>query len=92
MASDPGPAAIPVSYMVCNFSDGAVKRHAGAYTWEIAVGADASAKLVFHGATPMAQAADIPNPSGGTTIEAEARAAIDAILVALEGKGLLAGS
>jgi hypothetical protein len=58
----------------------------------ITVGVDASAKVGFHGATPTAQAPHIPDPSGGTTVDAEARTAVNAILVALEGKGLLAGS
>ena len=38
------------------------------------------------------QYAHIPDPSGGTTVDAEARAAIEAILLVLEGKGLVAGS
>ncbi|MCP5523736.1 MAG: hypothetical protein H7A46_19540 [Verrucomicrobiales bacterium] len=42
--------------------------------------------------TLVAQAAHIPAPSGGTTVDAEARAAINAILAALEGKGVVAGS
>lgn len=54
--------------------------------------ADASAKVGFHGATPTIQAAHIPDLDGGTTVDAEARAAIEAILVALGGKGLVAGS
>ncbi|MCP5524727.1 MAG: hypothetical protein H7A46_24645 [Verrucomicrobiales bacterium] len=69
-----------------------MKRHAGSYAWEITVGADASAKVGFHGVTPTAQAAHISDPSGGTTVDAEARAAINVILLALEGKGLVAGS
>ena len=43
--------------MVWNVTDGAVKRHAGSYSWEITVGASASAKVRFHGATPTAQRA-----------------------------------
>jgi hypothetical protein len=78
--------------MTWNVSDGAVKRHAGSYSWKITVGANASAKVGFHGVTPVAQSAHIPDPSGGTTVDAEARAAIGAILVALEGKGLVSGS
>ena len=65
----------------------------GSCSWEITFGTDANAlKVGFHGATPTAQAAHIPDPSGGSTVDAEARAAIEAILVVLEGKGLLAGS
>ena len=92
VASDPSTGTIPTGYMVWNVADGAVKRHAGSYSWEITVGADAAAKVGFHGVTPVVQAAHIPDPSGGTTVDAEARAAIGAILRALEGKGLVAGS
>ncbi|MCB9913332.1 MAG: hypothetical protein H6827_10070 [Planctomycetes bacterium] len=74
-----------------NVSDGAVKRHAGSCSWEITVGADASAKVGFHGATPTAQAAHLPDPSTGNTVDAEAWAAIDAVLVALERKGRVMG-
>ncbi|HWV00163.1 MAG TPA: DUF2793 domain-containing protein [Devosia sp.] len=38
-----------------------------------------------------AQGAAILDPAGGTTIDAEARAAIGAILAALRGHGLIAG-
>ncbi|MCB9913451.1 MAG: hypothetical protein H6827_10675 [Planctomycetes bacterium] len=68
-----------------------MKRQASSYSWEITVGADATQKIGFRGATPTVQAAHLPDPSGGTTVDAEARAAIGAILVALEGKGLVAG-
>lgn len=51
-----------------------------------------SAKVGFHGVTPTAQAAHKPDPSAGTTVDAEAPAAINAMLAALEAKGLLAGS
>ena len=90
VVSDPSAGTIPVGYAIWNVSDGAVKRHAGTYSWEITVGADASAKVGFHGVTPVAQTAHIPDPSGGSTVDAEARAAISSILVVLEGKGLLA--
>lgn len=49
--------------------------------------------LGFYGATPKAQAANIPDPAGGATVDAEARAAIVAILDVLEatlGVGLTA--
>ena len=91
VAVDPSAGTIPTGYCIWNVTDGAVKRHAGSHSWEITVGADASSKVGFHGTTPTSQAAHIPDPSGGTTVDAEARAAIGAILVALEGKGLVAG-
>lgn len=43
---------IPTGYLIWNVTDGAVKRHAGACSWEITVGAGTSAKIGFHGATP----------------------------------------
>ena len=54
---DPTSGTIPVGYLVWNVTDGAVKHHAGAYSWEITVGAGTSAKVGFHGATPTAQRA-----------------------------------
>ena len=46
----------------------------------------------FYGTTPAAQAAKISDPSGGATVYAEARTAINAILDALEGVGLSAAA
>ena len=92
VVADPSTGTIPTGYLIWNVTDGAVKRHAGSYSWGITLGADASAKVGFHGVTPTAQAAHIPDPSGGTTVDAEARAVINAVLVALEGKGFAAGS
>ena len=43
------------------------------------------------GATP-AQAAHIANPTGGSTIDAESRTAINSILAVLENAGLTADS
>ena len=44
----------------------------------------------FHGVTLVAQAAHIPDPSGGATVDAGARAAINAILVVLDEKEIMA--
>ncbi len=38
VTSDPTSGTIPTGYMVWNVTDGALKRHAGAYSWEIAIG------------------------------------------------------
>lgn len=46
----------------------------------------------FYSATPVAQASHIANPTGGATQDAEARTAINAILVVLENLGLTATS
>jgi hypothetical protein len=44
----------------------------------------------FYGVAPVVRAAHIANPSGGVVIDAESRAAINAILVVLENVGLTA--
>lgn len=54
------------------------------------IGTAAGQKVAFHGATPVVQAAHIADPSGGATIDSEARTAINAILLVLEGKGIVA--
>ncbi|HNQ88371.1 MAG TPA: hypothetical protein PKM73_07155 [Verrucomicrobiota bacterium] len=55
VTADPSSGTIPTGYLVWNVTDGAVKRHAGSYSWEITVGASASAKVGFHGAASTAQ-------------------------------------
>jgi hypothetical protein len=54
-------------------------------------GSSATQKVGLHGAKAV-QAAHIANPSGGTTVDTQARTAINAILVVLENKGLTASS
>jgi hypothetical protein len=49
-------------------------------------------KLGFYGATAVVRQAHIADPSGGGTVDAEARTAINAILSTLETYGLLATS
>lgn len=54
---------------------------------------DGSAPAIgFLGATPVARAAHIADPSGGVVTDAEARTAINAILVVLENLGFVATS
>ncbi|MCL4193977.1 MAG: hypothetical protein KJZ87_19725, partial [Thermoguttaceae bacterium] len=57
VTADPSSGTIPTGYLVWNVTDGAVKRHAGSYSWEITVGAGTSANVGLHGATPTAQRA-----------------------------------
>ena len=46
----------------------------------------------FYGATPVAQASKINDPSGGSIVDSEARSAVNAIIDALEALGLTAAS
>lgn len=55
-------------------------------------GTETSQKIAFHGATPVIQATHISDPSGGATQDAQARSAINDILVVLENKGFTATS
>lgn len=66
----------------------------GCYQWSGTPGVQPlqirGSALGFYNTTPVAQAANITNPTGGSTIDAEARTAIDSILAALEGIGITA--
>lgn len=57
VTADPTSGTIPDDYLIWNVTDGGIKRHAGSYSWEITVGASASAKVGFHGAAPTGQRA-----------------------------------
>ena len=46
-------------------------------------------KLSFHGVTPVIQASAITAPTGGATVDTEARTAINSIRTALSGKGII---
>jgi hypothetical protein len=54
------------------------------------IGTSATQKLGFFGATPVVQQATINDPTGGTTVDAEARTAIGLILDRLDTYGLTA--
>lgn len=70
-------------------TDGVVKRHAGAYSWEIIVGAGTSAKIGFHGATPTAQRANA-NQAAATDLASVITLANE-LRAALVEKGLVKG-
>ncbi len=55
VATDPSSGIVPTGYLILNVSTGYVKRHAGSYSWEVKVGASASSKIGFWGATPVVQ-------------------------------------
>ncbi len=56
------------------------------------IGGDAYNKLGFWDATPIVQPSHIADPTGGTTVDAEARTAINAINAMLASTGLTAAS
>ncbi len=57
VTADPASGTIPTGYLILNVTTGHIKRHTGSYAWEITVGADANAKVGFHGAAPTVQRA-----------------------------------
>lgn len=56
----------------------------------LVIGSSASKKIGFHGVTPVIQEAAITAPSGGMTIDSEARTAIVNIINALHNIGIIA--
>lgn len=56
------------------------------------IGTAAAQKLSFWGVTPIIQPIHVANPSGGATVDAEARTAINSILAQLASMGLQASS
>ncbi len=53
------------------------------------IGGIDTAKISVYSATPVVRASHIGNPTGGLTVDAEARTAINSILTALENFGLV---
>ena len=56
------------------------------------IGTGTTQKLSFFNSTPVVQEGHIADPSGGATVDAEARTAINAILADLDTYGLQAAS
>lgn len=54
------------------------------------IGKNTSSKVGFYGKTPVDQLATISDPSGGATIDSQARTAINTIIDRLQEIGLLA--
>ena len=77
--SNPGPASTKTDNFLFN----------GDSTDGIQLAGAATDKLAFHGATPVDQAAAITN-LGNTATGTEIATAVNAILVALREKGLIA--
>ncbi|MGE0646265.1 MAG: hypothetical protein AB7P24_21655 [Nitrospira sp.] len=58
VTTDPAGGTFPTGYLILNVSDGGLKRHAGALSWEVQVGANTASKVGFHGAAPTPQRAN----------------------------------
>lgn len=58
VTTDPASGTFPTGYLILNTTDGGLKRHAGALSWEVQVGVGTSSKVGFHGATPTPQRAN----------------------------------
>jgi hypothetical protein len=54
------------------------------------IGTETTQKLSFFGVTPVAQQATISDPSGGGTVDTNARTAINTIIDRLQAFGLIA--
>lgn len=90
VTSDPASGTFPVGYLILNAVDGGLKRHAGALSWEVEVGATADAKIGFHGATPTLQRAS--TAQAAATDLASVIALANELRAALVEKGLIKGS
>lgn len=65
------------------------KVYAGA-TIGLRIGTSPLNKLGLYGATPVVQAGAIASPSGGATVDSQARAGIDSLRTALKSMGITA--
>jgi hypothetical protein len=52
------------------------------------IGTDTDQKLGFYGETPVTQQAKVDDPSGGETVDSEARTAVKEVIDVLENLGL----
>lgn len=77
--SNPGPASTQTTNFLFN----------GDSTDGVQIAGAAADKLAFHGSTPVIQAAAITN-LGNTATGTEIATAVNAVLVALRNKGLIA--
>ncbi len=89
VTADPASGTFPAGYLILNTVDGGLKRHAGALSWDLQVGAGTSSKVGFHGATPTAQRANA-NQAEATDLASVITLANE-LRAALVEKGLIAG-
>jgi hypothetical protein len=57
---------------------------------QVSIGASASTLIGLYGVTAVVQGASVADATGGATIDAEARAAINALISRVEDIGLIA--
>lgn len=89
VGADPASGTFPAGYLILNVADGGLKRHAGALSWEVQVGAAMTSKVGFHGAAPSAQRANA-NQVTATDIASVITLANE-LRAALVEKGLIKG-
>lgn len=70
------------------FKDGTIISSGG--TVGMKIGSTASEKLGFFGTTPVDQPVTVSDPSGGVTVDSQARTAIIAVIDRLQELGLVA--
>jgi len=90
VTTDPASGTFPTGYLILNTTDGGLKRHAGALSWEVQVGAGTSLKVGFHGAAPTAQRANA-NQAAATDLASVITLANE-LRAALVEKGLIKGA
>lgn len=89
VTADPASGTFPTGYLILNSADGGLKRHAGALSWEVQVGAGTSSKVGFHGAAPSPQRANA-NQAEATDLASVITLANE-LRAALVEKGLIKG-
>ncbi|MBX3744192.1 MAG: hypothetical protein IT581_03930 [Verrucomicrobiales bacterium] len=90
VSADPASGTFPTGYLILNVADGGLKRHAGAFSWEVQMGAGTSSKVGFHGAAPSAQRANADQAAA--TDLASVITLTNELRAALVEKGLIKGS
>jgi len=89
VTADPASGTFPTGYLILNVADGGLKRHAGAFSWEVQMGAGTSSKVGFHGAAPSAQRANADQAAA--TDLASVITLANELRAALVEKGLIKG-
>ena len=75
----------PITFNSLQFGDVFLANNSG-----LQIGTATSQKIAFYGGTPVDQPATVSDPSGGLTVDAEARTAINALIDRLQELELIA--